>query len=89
MRTVGAVVRGIRTPIIRENDDLVAIVRDSVLAAAEAEGEAEEAEDVHPGENPDVGEKGGREDPAARGGRGGVFGSGASADEREGHGREV
>ncbi len=38
MRTVGAVVRGIRTPIIRENDDLVAIVRDSVLAAAEAEG---------------------------------------------------
>ena len=38
MRTVGAVVRGIRTPIIRENDDLVSIVRDSVLAAAEAEG---------------------------------------------------
>ena len=33
MRTVGAVVRGIRTPIIRENDDLVSIVRDSVLAA--------------------------------------------------------
>ena len=38
MRTVGAVVRGIRTPIIREGDDLVSIVRDSVLAAAEAEG---------------------------------------------------
>ena len=38
MRTVGAVVRGIRTPIIREGDDLAAIVRDSVLAAAEAEG---------------------------------------------------
>ena len=37
MRTVGAVVRGIRTPIIREGDDLVAIVRDSVLAAAKAE----------------------------------------------------
>ena len=37
MRTVGAVVRGIRTPIIREGDDLVTIVRDSVLAAAEAE----------------------------------------------------
>ena len=38
MRTVGAVVRGIRTPIIREGDDLVSIVRDSVLAASEAEG---------------------------------------------------
>ena len=37
MRTVGAVVRGIRTPIIREGDDLVSIVRDSVLAASEAE----------------------------------------------------
>ena len=37
MRTVGAVVRGIRTPIIREGDDLVSIVRDSVLQAAEAE----------------------------------------------------
>ena len=37
MRTVGAVVRGIRTPIIREGDDLVAIVRESVLAAAKAE----------------------------------------------------
>ena len=37
MRTVGAVARGIRTPIIREGDDLVAIVRDSVLAASEAE----------------------------------------------------
>ena len=38
MRTVGAVVRGIRTPIIREGDDLVSIVRDSVLLAAKAEG---------------------------------------------------
>ncbi len=37
MRTVGAVVRGIRTPIIREGDDLAAVVRDSVLAAADAE----------------------------------------------------
>jgi len=37
MRTVGAVVRGIRTPIIREGDDLAAIVRNSVLSAAEAE----------------------------------------------------
>ena len=38
MRTVGAVVRGIRTPIVREGDDLVAIVRDSVMAASKAEG---------------------------------------------------
>ncbi len=38
MRTVGAVSRGIRTPIIREGDDLVSIVRDSVLAAAQSEG---------------------------------------------------
>ncbi len=37
MRTVGVVSRGIRTPIIREGDDLVAIVRDSVMAAADAE----------------------------------------------------
>ena len=46
MRTVGAVVRGIRTPIIREGDDLVAIVRDSVLAAAKAEGFAFRDRDV-------------------------------------------
>ena len=38
MRTVGTVSRGIRTPIIREGDDLVAIVADSVVAAAENEG---------------------------------------------------
>lgn len=38
MRTVGTVVRGIRAPIIRQGDDLVAIVRDSVLSAAQAEG---------------------------------------------------
>ena len=37
MRTVGAVVRGIRTPIVREGDDLVTLVRDSVLAASETE----------------------------------------------------
>ena len=46
MRTVGAVVRGIRTPIIREGDDLVSIVRDSVLAASEAEGFAFRDRDV-------------------------------------------
>ena len=37
MRTVGAVVRGVRAPIIREGDDLPVIVRDSVLAAAREE----------------------------------------------------
>jgi len=36
-RTVGTVVRGIRAPIIREGDDIVSIVADSVLAAAKAE----------------------------------------------------
>lgn len=46
MRTVGAVVRGIRTPIIREGDDLVAVVRDSVLAAARTEGFAFHDRDV-------------------------------------------
>ena len=34
-RLVGTVSRGIRTPIIREGDDIVSIVTDSVLAAAE------------------------------------------------------
>ncbi len=38
MRRVGTVSRGIRCPIIREGDDLAAIVADSVLAAAESEG---------------------------------------------------
>ena len=37
-RRVGTVSRGIRCPIIREGDDLAAIVTDSVLAAAESEG---------------------------------------------------
>ncbi|MBR6208890.1 MAG: coenzyme F420-0:L-glutamate ligase [Oscillospiraceae bacterium] len=46
MRTVGAVARGIRTPIIREGDDLVSIVRDSILAASEAEGFAFHEKDV-------------------------------------------
>ena len=36
-RLVGTVSRGIRCPIIREGDDLAAIVADSVLAAAESE----------------------------------------------------
>lgn len=38
MRNVGTVVRGIRTPIIKENDDLVSIVVDSLLKAKESEG---------------------------------------------------
>jgi hypothetical protein len=37
-RKVGTVSRGIRCPIIREGDDLAAIVTNSVLEAAEAEG---------------------------------------------------
>ena len=37
-RNVGTVSRGIRCPIIREGDNLAAIVAESVLAAAESEG---------------------------------------------------
>jgi hypothetical protein len=37
-RKVGTVSRGIRCPIIRQGDDLVKIVTDSVLEAAESEG---------------------------------------------------
>ncbi len=37
-RKVGTVSRGIRCPIIRQGDDLAAIVTDSVLEAAESEG---------------------------------------------------
>ncbi len=37
-RRVGTVSRGIRCPIIREGDDLVRIVTDSVLAASESDG---------------------------------------------------
>ena len=36
-RTVGVVSRGVRTPIIREGDDLVKIVTDSVMAAVKEE----------------------------------------------------
>ena len=38
MRCVGTVVRGIRTPIIKEGDDLVSIVVDSLIKAKENEG---------------------------------------------------
>lgn len=37
-RRVGTISRGIRCPIIREGDDLAAIVADSVIEAAECEG---------------------------------------------------
>ena len=37
MRCVGTVVRGIRTPIIKENDDLVNIVIDSLMNAKKNE----------------------------------------------------
>lgn len=37
-RKVGTISRGIRCPIIREGDDLVKIVTDSVLEAAQSEG---------------------------------------------------
>ena len=36
-RMIGTVSRGVRAPIIREGDDLAAIVTDSVLQAAQAE----------------------------------------------------
>ncbi len=45
-RRVGTVSRGIRCPIIREGDDLVTIVADSVLEAAESEGFALRNRDV-------------------------------------------
>ena len=38
MRCVGTIVRGIRTPIIKEGDDLASIVVDSVIKASESEG---------------------------------------------------
>ena len=38
MRNVGTVVRGIRTPIIKENDNLEEIVVNSLLKAKESEG---------------------------------------------------
>ena len=38
MRCVGTVIRGIRTPIIKKDDDLATIVVDSLMAAKESEG---------------------------------------------------
>ncbi len=45
-RLVGTVSRGVRAPIIRQGDDLAAIVVDSVLAAAKSEGFALRDRDV-------------------------------------------
>ena len=38
MRNTGTVVRGIRTPIIKENDDLANIVVNSLLEAIQSDG---------------------------------------------------
>ena len=46
MRDVGTVVRGIRTPIIKEGDDLASIVVDSVLKACKSEKFELEDKDV-------------------------------------------
>ena len=45
-RAVGTVVRGVRAPIIREGDDLAAIVTQSVLDCAAAEGVAFRDRDI-------------------------------------------
>ena len=45
-RLVGTVSRGIRTPIIRAGDNIIHIVADSVVAAAESEGFALQDRDV-------------------------------------------
>jgi len=46
MRTVGTVARGIRTPVIREGDDLVSMVAESVVEASKAEGFAFRDRDI-------------------------------------------
>ena len=46
MRTVGVTSRGVRTPVIRQGDDLVSIVADSVVAASKAEGFAFNDRDI-------------------------------------------
>ena len=38
VRMVGTVIRGIRTPMIREGDNIIGITVDAVLAAASTEG---------------------------------------------------
>lgn len=46
VRTVGTTVRGIRAPIVKKGDDLINIVVDSVINAAEHEGFAFEDRDI-------------------------------------------
>jgi F420-0:gamma-glutamyl ligase len=46
MRDVGTIVRGIRTPIIKEGDDLATIVVNSVLKASESENFQIEDRDI-------------------------------------------
>ena len=46
MRNVGTIVRGIRTPIIKEGCDLASIVVDSVIKASETENFEFEDRDV-------------------------------------------
>lgn len=46
MRYVGTTVRGIRTPIIKENDDLASIVVDSLIKASASEGFSFDDKDV-------------------------------------------
>lgn len=45
-RTCGTVVRGLRTPVLREGDDLVQLCADILLAAADAEGFSIEDNDI-------------------------------------------
>ena len=46
MRTVGTVSRGVRCPVIREGDDLVQIVTQSILECAEEQGIAFQDRDI-------------------------------------------
>src|SRR5699024_5557343 len=45
-RTVGTVARGLRAPIIKEGDDIVQVVVDTILGAAEAEGFQVQDQDI-------------------------------------------
>ncbi len=45
-RTVGTVARGLRAPIIKESDDIVQVVVDTILGAAEAEGFQVQDQDI-------------------------------------------
>ncbi len=45
-RTIGTVARGLRAPIIKEGDDIVQVVVDTILGAAEAEGFQVQDQDI-------------------------------------------